>query len=257
LKIGGVTITLAHLLQHSKALGIRAILLGPESGLVTNLSRNMLAAEIFGTFGFPLKAYRGLKINFIPPSFINDLQELNPDVIHLVDPIWLGVQALAVFRLLFPGISQDTNLPSYATVFSFPYFRHRIWRISSYVHSFARFTLVPSLSTAHLLHQKGFVNLSICNRGVNPRLFNVRDFNNFGCDLTLCSAWPLKPVMGASWGMKPGDVAILSVGRLSLENLPLLTKSFALLSRDIRDRAVLVFVGEGPLAHHLQRLCVA
>lgn len=65
-------------------------------------------------------------------------------------------------------------------------------------------------------------------------------------------------VLRQSWGLKAEDLAILSVGRLSSEkNLSLLIKSFSLLSRDIRSRAVLVFVGDGPLASHLRELCTA
>ncbi|KAJ6628565.1 hypothetical protein B0H10DRAFT_1990449 [Mycena sp. CBHHK59/15] len=239
-KIDGVTVTLAHLLDHFQANGVKAILLGPESGM-----DEYAGCRIFGASGIPLKAYPGLKINFMPPSFIRTLREFDPDVIHLVDPIWLGVQALALVKILFPGTpvvtSQDTNLPTYATVFGFPYFRRRIWRVSSCVHSFAKFTLVPSTSTASILRRKGFANLRVCDRGVDPDLFNPSLRNS---DLR------------ESWGMQPGDLAVLSVGRLSPEkNLPLLIEAFSLLSPDIRKRAILVFVGDGPLASQLQQLC--
>jgi len=54
--------------------------------------------------------------------------------------------------------------------------------------------------------------------------------------------------------MKPDDLAILSVGRLSPEkNLSLLIESFSLLPRDLRERTILVFVGDGPLTFHLEQ----
>ncbi|KAJ6608494.1 hypothetical protein B0H10DRAFT_2067775 [Mycena sp. CBHHK59/15] len=240
-KIDGVTITLAHLLEHLKVRGAKAMLLGPESGMA-----EYAGCRLFGTFGVPLKVYPGLKINFISAAFIRALREFKPDVIHLVDPIWLGVQALAAITILFPGIpvvtSHHTNLPTYATIFGYPYYHHRTWQIHCYLHSFAKYTLVPSASTADLLEQKGFANLRVCHRGVDP-LFNP----------SLRSG-----ALRESWGVKPGDLVVLSVGRLSPEkNLSLVVESFSLLPPSVRERAKLVFVGDGPFRLDLQQLCVA
>jgi hypothetical protein len=56
-KIDGSTVTIAHLLQHLAATRVRAMLLGPESGM-----RDYAGARLFGTFGVPLRVYPGLKI---------------------------------------------------------------------------------------------------------------------------------------------------------------------------------------------------
>ncbi|KAJ7917161.1 glycosyl transferase group 1 [Mycena leptocephala] len=241
-KVDGVTVTLAHLLEHLNAQRIETMLLGPESGMT-----EYAGCRLFGAFGFPLKFYPGLKMSFLPPSFIQALREFNPDVVHLVDPIWLGIQALVVVKLYFPGIplvtSHDTNLPTYATIFGFPYSRQRGWQTSSYVHSLANFTLVPSPSTASLLRQKGYVNLRICDRGVNPLSFSpaLRD-----------------SATRERWGLHSADLAVLSVGRLSPEkNLLLLIESFSLLSKETQARTVLIFVGDGPLAARLPQLCAS
>ncbi|KAF7343846.1 hypothetical protein MSAN_01965900 [Mycena sanguinolenta] len=239
-KVDGVTVTLAHLLRHLHAQGVQAMLLGPSGGMT-----EYAGCRILGAFGIPFKAYPGLQINFISPYFIQQLREFKPDVIHLVDPIWLGVQALVVARLYFPDVplvtSHDTNLPTYATIFGFPYSRRRCWQISSYLHSFAKITLVPSPSTAKLLRERGYLNLRVCDRGVNSESFSpvLRNF-----------------AARERWGIKSTDVAILSVGRLSLEkNLCLLVESFSLFSPKTKERAVLIFVGDGPWAPSLQQLC--
>ncbi|KAF7350151.1 hypothetical protein MVEN_01317600 [Mycena venus] len=240
-KIDGVTVTLAHLLGYLNAQGVKTMLLGPASGMT-----EYEGCRLFSAPGFPLKAYPGLKINFIPPSFIQALREFNPTIIHLIDPIWLGVQALLVAKIFFPGVplitSHDTNLPTYATIFGFPYSRKRGWQILSYFHSLAKFTLAPSPSTATLLRQKGYANLRICGRGF-PESF---------------SPVLRSPTTRQRWGIKLNDVAVLSVGRLSPEkNLHLLVESFSLLSPLIKARAVLIFVGDGPLATSLRRLCTS
>ncbi|KAJ6587676.1 hypothetical protein DFH09DRAFT_819653, partial [Mycena vulgaris] len=239
-KIDGSTVTLAHLLQHMQRTGVQAMLFGPESGMT-----EYAGARLFGTFGVPLRVYPGLKINFISPSFLRALRLFSPDVIHLIDPIWLGVQALSAFALLFPHTplvtSHHTNLPTYAAVFGYPYFAHRTWAVHAYLHSFARRTLVPSASTAGLLRERGFGNLRVCSRGVDVGAF---------------SPALRSERLRESWGAPPSAVVILSVGRLSPEkNLALLVEAFALLPPLVRTQARLVFVGDGPFRGELQRLC--
>jgi glycosyltransferase involved in cell wall biosynthesis len=125
-----------------------------------------------------MRIYPGLKINFISPAFICALRKFAPHVIHLVDPMWLGVQALTAITLLFPATpvvtSHHTNLPTYAAVFGYPYYPYRTWQVHAYFHSFARCTLVPSASTADLLAERGFANLRVVSRGADFSLFNVR-----------------------------------------------------------------------------------
>ncbi|KAJ7253785.1 hypothetical protein C8J57DRAFT_1658779 [Mycena rebaudengoi] len=94
-KIDGVTITLTHLLEHLNALGVRSMLFGPESG-----TAEYAGCQLFGTYGVPLRVYPGLKINFLSTAFLHALRQLRPDIIHLVDPIWLGVQSLAAIQVL-------------------------------------------------------------------------------------------------------------------------------------------------------------
>ncbi|KAJ7158174.1 hypothetical protein C8R46DRAFT_1195578 [Mycena filopes] len=241
-KIDGSTITIARLLQYLSSSGIQTMLFGPESGMT-----EYAGAQLFGTFGIPLRVYPGLKINFISPALVAALRAFAPHVIHLVDPIWLGVQALCALQVLFPGVpvvtSHHTNLATYAEVFGYPYWGGRVWQMHAYLHSFAHTTLVPSHSTASLLAEKGFTNLKVVGRGVDEEAFSP----------TLRS-----PALRASWGASPSTVVILSVGRLSPEkNLSLLVEAFAILPPGVRAGAKLVFVGDGPWAGALRGLCAA
>ncbi|KAJ7087984.1 hypothetical protein B0H15DRAFT_949799 [Mycena belliarum] len=251
-KIDGSTITLAHLLQHLRAAGVRAMLFGPASPL-----REYAGAPLFGTAGVPLRVYPGLKINFLSPALLAALRAFAPDVVHLVDPIWLGVQGLAAVRALFPHTpvvtSHHTNLATYAAVFGYPYSPARVWRVQGAMHGVARCTLVPSASTAGLLTERGWRNLRVCERGVDCQAF----------DPALRS-----PSLRASWGARPHDVVILSVGRLSPEkNLELVVDAFVLLQARVGSASgqiktdtpqpLLVFVGDGPYAAELKTLCAA
>ncbi|KAJ7144093.1 hypothetical protein C8R44DRAFT_601711, partial [Mycena epipterygia] len=239
-KIDGSTITLSHLLQHLQRSGVPTMLFGPESGMA-----EYAGCKLFGTFGVPLRVYPGLKINFISPAFLAALRAFTPTVIHLVDPIWLGVQSLLALHILFPATpiitSHHTNLPTYAAVFGYPYFHHRTWAVHAFLHSFARCTLVPSESTRGLLGAKGWQNLRVVGRGVEEGAF----------DPALRS-----PTLRRSWGASPSTIVILSVGRLSPEkNLPLLIHAYALLPPAVRAHTKLVFVGDGPYREELRLLC--
>lgn len=127
-KLDGVTRTLARLLEYLQAQGHQALLLGPESGM-----EEYAGAEIVGTAGLPLPFYpevnvppvrdwrllrsrprwprldqkgvfvpspesASLKFNFFRPLSIRRLNEFQPHIVHLVDPVVLGTAGLAEAR---------------------------------------------------------------------------------------------------------------------------------------------------------------
>ncbi|KAJ7726587.1 glycosyl transferase group 1 [Mycena olivaceomarginata] len=247
-KVDGSTLTIANLLQHLNATGVQAMLFGPESGM-----SEYAGARLFGTFGIPMRVYPGLKVNFMSPAFIRALRKFAPDVIHLVDPMWLGVQALAAIALLFPTTpvvtSHHTNLPTYAAVFGYPSYPHRTWQVHAYLHSFARCTLVPSASTAKLLAERGFANLRVVSRGVDFSLFD---------QWVAAAAAAHSASFPVITSPDSDPVIILSVGRLSPEkNLTFLIDAVAALPPRPRAQSILVFVGDGPYRRALEGRCAA
>ncbi|KAJ7036876.1 glycosyl transferase group 1 [Mycena alexandri] len=256
-QVDGSTLTIASLLQHLNAMGVQGMLFGPESGMI-----EYAGANLFGTFGLPMPAYPGLKVNFISPAFIHALRKFAPHVIHLVDPICLGVQALAAAALLFPSTpvvtSYHTNLAAYAAVFGYPCYPHRAWQVNAYLHSFARCTLVPSASTAKLLEERRFANLRVISRGVD-----ISSFKSSLRSVSLREKWAATAASHSalfpettSPGLDP--VIILFVGRLSREkNLCFLIDAVAALPLCSRGRSILVFVGDGPYRRGLEERCAA
>src|SRR5436853_1357615 len=115
-KLDGVTRTLARLLEHLQREGHQALVLGPESGM-----ERYAGAEIVGTIGLPFPFYPELKFNFFRPLFVRRLQEFQPDVIHLVDPVILGTAGLTTAYLLKKPLisSYHTNLAMYCSYFGF------------------------------------------------------------------------------------------------------------------------------------------
>lgn len=229
-KLDGVTRTLARLLEHLEREGHQALVLGPESGM-----KEYAGAEIVGTVGLPFPFYPELKFNFFRPLFVRRLQEFQPDVIHLVDPVILGTAGLTTAHLLKKPLisSYHTNLATYCRYFGFQLLTEPMWAYNRFIHNQCALTYCPSPSTARLLRAKGFQHLRIWPRGVDTKMFHPQQRN-----VELRTSWL------QSTKEPETSAVILYVGRVSWEkNLRLLLQVYRLMDH---NRCHLVIVGDGP-----------
>ncbi|WWD17615.1 hypothetical protein CI109_102056 [Kwoniella shandongensis] len=191
-KVDGVTRTLSRLLEHLHASGHKCMLLGPSSTLTHYASHPLV-----GTLGIPLVVYPGLKLNFLRPKFLRVIKEFQPDVVHFVDPIWLGAQTLLAMELGWAGdewvgdrgpalggglsggvvASYHTNLATYATLFGLSWLTPIMWRFQRSLYSKALLTLCPSPSTKGMLEFHGFDGVRLWPRGVDISQFGPRRRN--------------------------------------------------------------------------------
>jgi glycosyltransferase involved in cell wall biosynthesis len=236
-KLDGVTRTLARLLEYLQANGHRALLLGPESGM-----QEYAGAEVVGTAGFPLPFYPELKFNFFRPLFIRRLNEFQPDIVHLVDPVVLGAAGLAAARFLNKPVvsSYHTNMAAYCAYFGVPIFTRPMWAYNRLIHSQCALTFCPSPSTAGMLEKQGFQNLRIWSRGVDTTLFRPERRS-----AELRTSWLHRR-------KRPGEkTVLLYAGRISWEkNLHLLTQAYRNMDH---KRCHLVIVGQGPAFGEVQQ----
>ncbi|KIY52600.1 UDP-Glycosyltransferase/glycogen phosphorylase, partial [Fistulina hepatica ATCC 64428] len=282
-KIDGVTRTLMKLLIHLRRGGHHVLVLGPASGM-----SEYEGAQICGTRGLPLVVYPDLKLNWFNPAFVHRLQEFQPEVIHVVDPIWLCAQSIPMVRYILPEVelvsSYHTNLASYSSLFGFSWLSPAIWAIQRYLHGQAKITFCPSSSTAAMLRshgfcqpdkpstsRSGFPSLRVWGRGVDTALFNPsrRDASLRVEWMPELAAGHTKALLAFGGG---NAVVLLYVGRLSWEkNLRLLVEAFRGLNElvasrhELSDSAVsapaprckLVFVGSGPARTEIETLCAS
>lgn len=228
-KWDGVTRTLARLLEHLQRGGHQALLLGPESGM-----REYAGAELIGTAGVPLFFYPELKFNFFRPLFLRRLNEFQPEVIHLVDPVVLGAAGMAAARVLGKPLvsSYHTNLAAYCKHFGFPQFTRPMWSYNRFIHNQCQLTFCPSPSTANMLQKQGFEHVRIWPRGVDTELFSRKQRSE-----SLRANW----LGGASADQK---TILMYAGRISWEkNLRLLTSAYRQMEH---THCHLVIVGDGP-----------
>lgn len=239
-KVDGVTRTLARLLEHLESTSHQVLLLGPESNLTT-----YAGAEIVGTFGIPFFFYPELKFNFWRPLFTKKLIDFNPDVIHLVDPVFLGAFGLATVKYYLPHVpivtSYHTNLAVYCDHFGVGFMTQIMWKWNRYCHSFSRFIACPSPSTMTMLNDHQFNNhVRIWPRGV---------------DISLFSPLQRSSDLRAQWlnDNHKSKSIILYVGRVSFEkNINLVIEAYKMMDH---TTCHLVIVGHGPALEEIQHTC--
>lgn len=167
--------------------------MGPDTGL-----KEYLGHPVVGTFGIPILVYPGLKLNFARLRFIRRLQQFRPDVVHFVDPIWLGAQMIPLCKFYLPNVprvsSYHTNLPTYASLFGCGFLEPAMWKLTRSLHNQCHMVFCPSESTRRMLQARGFENVEIWGRGVDVDIFTpmARDEN-----------------LRESWGCKPKSQALL------------------------------------------------
>ncbi len=235
-KLDGVTRTLARLLEYLQENQHQALLLGPESGM-----EHYAGAEIVGTAGVPLPFYPELKFNFFRPLFMRRLNDFHPDIIHLVDPIFLGTIGLGAAKFLKKPVvsSFHTNIPAYCGYFGFPQLTKPMWSYYRALHSQCALTFCPSPSMASLLQKYGFQNLRIWSRGVDTGLFRPQ-----------CRSQQLRDAWLAGRDRPEQITVLLYVGRVSWEkNLRLLTQAYKKMDH---EHCHLVIVGDGPALKEIQ-----
>ncbi|KAI8099579.1 glycosyl transferase group 1 [Halteromyces radiatus] len=238
-KVDGVTRTVAKLLEHLEQGQHQVMLFCPDSGQTEYAS-----AELVGTTGIPFLPYPELKLNLWRPTFTKKLTQFHPQVIHLVDPVWLGAAALAVCKLFSSQLqsiplvaSYHTNLATYCTHFGWGIFSPLMWRWNQFCHSFCRYTVCPSPSTRDMLVSHGFNNVRLWPRGVNPHRFSRQHRS-----LSLRTQWLKTSV---------DKTILLYVGRISYEkNLQLVMETYKLMDHSLCH---LVVVGDGPALTTVQQ----
>ncbi len=235
-KLDGVTHTLSQLLQYLQSHGHQAILMGPESGMA-----HYAGAELVGTAGVPLPFYPELKFNFFRPLFFRRLNEFQPDVVHLVDPVWLGAAGLAAVRWLNRPLisSYHTNLAAYCQHFGFSFLTEPMWSYNRFIHNQCALTFCPSQSTAQMLQDRGFQRVRIWSRGVDLARFSPERRSS-----SLRARWLKQRTSN-------DKKILLYTGRISWEkNLRLLVEAYKKMDH---RRCHLVMVGDGPAISEIQQ----
>jgi glycosyltransferase involved in cell wall biosynthesis len=140
-KWDGVAHTLCHLLDHLALRGHHSLMFAP-GGVLTHYADT----PIVSLPSFDCLVYPGLRL--VPPlvNVERELTEFWPDVVHLVNPVSLGLVGLRAARYLgLPVVmSYHTDLPGYTERYGVGLLRDLTWACFRWLHNQADLNLCPS-----------------------------------------------------------------------------------------------------------------
>jgi len=168
-----------------------------------------------------------------------ELDQYQPDLIHLVTPFSMGLCGLRYARKSNTPLvaSYHTNFTHYLDYYNLEFLEDFFWKFFRWVHGFSQLNLCPSQVTKEKLAEQGIANLEIWGRGVNTDRFNPSFYEQ---------------VVKKKYGLED-KLILLYVGRLAREkNLELLVESLKELNSIYQEKIELVITGDGPLREQLE-----
>jgi glycosyltransferase involved in cell wall biosynthesis len=200
-KIDGVVSILCLMLQRLNEQGHTVLMFGPPGG-----PSEYAGAEIVGVGGPPLPFYPEMRINIPRRRVWERIQAFQPDLVHIVNPFFLGPFGFSYARRLGVPIvaSYHTDVPRYVHHYHGGGFVEPLmwWYLRS-IHNQAHLNLCPSTTTLKDLREHGFERVRWWTRGIDIERF---------------SPGPRDPAMRERLtGGHPDDFLIINVGRHAVE----------------------------------------
>lgn len=184
------------------------------------------AVQAVPTVGFRW-IYGGKRWGLPMPKVGRQLRAFQPDVVHVVNPVLLGIVAVVASRRAgFPLVaSYHTNVAKYAAYYRLGWLAGVVWWLLRRLHGAAAINLATSSATCEELAAQGIERIRLWPRGVDLDMFA-----------------PFDPPR-----VNPDDAVALYVGRLAAE------KGLDLLSPLVQPGTGvrLVLVGDGPARSEL------
>jgi len=191
--------------------------------------------------GVPIPGYPQLRLGLPAARRLRKIWTLNrPDLVHVATEGPLGASAITTARAMGIPVTSSfhTNFDQYTRDYRIGWFKPVVAAWLRHLHNRTLRTFVPTGDLRARLAAEGYRNLRILSRGVDTALFNPARRDE---------------TLRAAWGLKPGELAVIHVGRLAAEkNYPLLFRAFDAI-KAVRPQARLVIVGDGPLLAACQR----
>ncbi len=231
-KIDGIVSILCLMLQRLQEKGHQVVLFGPPGG-----PSEYAGAEIVGVGGPKLLFYPEVRINIPRKRIWERIEAFQPDIVHSVNPFFLGPFGLSYARRLnVPTVaSYHTDLPRYVHHYHGGGFvEPLIWWYLRSVHNQAYLNLCPSTTTLKDLREHGFKRVRWWKRGIDTQRFTPGPRDH--------------ALRERLTGGHPDDFLVINVGRQAFEKR-LETMREPLFSQ---PGVRLAMIGHGPHHQHLQ-----
>lgn len=172
-KTDGIVTTVCHTISHLRRLGHEVLVVAPEGGIA-----EFEGCRIVAVPGRRFPFYPELRLSFSRSSVHRILEDFQPDLVHAVEPVCLGLAALYLAgggtggRLRVPlVISYHTDLPKYLDYFGLGLIQPFIWPLLRLRHNRATVNLCTSKRVVQDLEEHGIARVALWPGGVDAERF--------------------------------------------------------------------------------------
>lgn len=168
-KVDGIVVKVCRLLEHLQKRGHEAIVFAPSGSPAAYA-------------GYKVYGFQALKVPFYPEMHISPpwiyvdqkLKEFKPDIIHLVNPVSLGLAGLRAAKLYQVPVlaSYHTDVPGFAEYWHLGFLSDSIYRYARWIHNRVDLNVCPSQFTRKQLIDHNFQRVEIWRGGVDINLFS-------------------------------------------------------------------------------------
>ena len=199
-RVDGTVTRLCNTVRRLRGLGHEVLVIAPDGGIA-----EFEGARIHGVPGFPFPLYPELKLAVPRPSVGRALAAFQPDLIHALHPVILGIAAFdysSTCRLPLI-ISYHTQLPKWLHYYGVGGLEPLVWWGLKYAYNRADLVLATSQATQVMLREHGLRRVKLWQRGVDTDFFHPQHASR---------QMRVRLTQG-----HPDDKLLLYVGRLSAE----------------------------------------
>lgn len=229
-EINGVTNTLSKLSDYLTRMGQDFLFVAPDY----NTPEQAADEHCHRVSGIRAPINPQSRLAFPLSRDMNVLMEkFNPDVIHITDPLGIGIAGLKYARRnsLPIVMSYHTNFDNYLKYHKLDNLTELVYKYMKWFYSFADLTLCPSKQTMSDLDKRGFARLGLWSRGIDAVRFTPFHRTN-----------RLREEFGLG-----NRLIFLYVGRVAPEkSMDLLTAAAKQIEKQYGDKAAFVITGDGP-----------
>lgn len=235
-EINGVALTVQSLEQGLRARGHGVDIIRPRQSPV---DQPLPHETLIGSAQIP--RYPGMRFGLPAGRLLRKKWAAHrPDAIYVATEGPLGWSAMRTAADLdIPSASGfHTRFDEYMRDYGVGFLQPMAMRWMRRFHNTSAATIVPTCELMEFLLGIGFNQVTHMPRAVDTRLFHPDKRDD---------------ALRAKWGLGPGDLAVINVGRIAAEkNLPLAIRAFRAL-QEVRPDAKFIWVGDGPARAAIER----
>ncbi|MCT2536014.1 glycosyltransferase family 1 protein [Aquibacillus koreensis] len=170
----GIVTRLCASIRWLEKQGHEVLVIAPDLG-VSHFEGTPIAGVPAHTFFL----YKDKKYSFFSRKVKKHLIEFQPDIVHVVNPAFLGVSGIYYTkRLGLPLVaSYHTHVPKYAEYYRLPFLKPILWWYFRSLHNRADVNLCTSKSVLEELRQKRFKHVHFWKRGVDTAQYHPGHFD--------------------------------------------------------------------------------